>query len=343
MRHLGLVPALLLSLAPVGCGDDVAAGSDTDTGTSTDASTSTTDDTPTTGDSTIDPPTGTTGDGLCAADPDCDDDNDCTLDRCGGDGVCTVEAVVSNSCRPQITVDYPPRGATIVGKPGAPVVTVTGKVTSGAGAISTLMLNDEPVPVQKDGKFATDLLVTPGGTTLDFHVEDIAGGKRRRVQSFLWSSEYRRPEVSGEQMVPHGLAFYLGQQALDDGDPGTPADDIATLLGVALSSFDIAALIDPKKPITSTQGYDVYLTALSFGSTQVGLSARDGGLAITADLKDVLGDLFFDCTTWTCQLAGGDSTGGLSITKLGVTVDTTIYVDAQGQVQVMAMNAMANL
>lgn len=50
-----------------------------------------------------------------------------------------------------------------------------------------------------------------------------------------------------------------------------------------------------------------------------------------------------DCTTWTCELAGGDSTGGLGITKLGVTAETMVWVDAQGQVQVMAMNAMSNL
>ncbi len=345
MPRLALVSALLLSLVPVGCGDDVAgADTETGTGTGTDTSPGTSEDVPTTTDPTADPTTsGTTGDGLCASDLDCEDDNECTLGRCGGDGVCTVEAVVSNGCRPQITVDYPPRGATIVGKPGEPVVAVTGKVTSGAGPIETLTLNDKPVALLPDGKFTTDVLVAPGGTILDFKVEDSAGGKRRRVQSFLWSSEYRKPEVAGEQMVPDGLAFYLGQQALDDGDPAAPADDIATLLGVALSSFDIAALIDAKKPITSSQGYDIYLTDLGFGSTQVGLSARDGGLAISADLKDVLGDLFFDCTTWTCQLAGGDSTGGLSITQLGVTVDTMIWVDAQGQVQVTAMNATANL
>ena len=346
MRPLALVPACLLILAPVGCGDDTAGTGDASSSgreTDPDPGTSTGDFVPTTGDPGDDTTSGTTGPGLCESDADCDDDNACTIDSCGGEGLCVAAAVLSNACRPQITVDYPPRGSTIVGTPGVPVVEVTGKVTSAAGAIAALTLNSEQVLVADDGTFEIDVVAAPGGNTLDFTVEDAAGGTRRRVQSFLWSSEYLRPEVSGEQMVPDGLAFYLSQSALDDGDATAPADDIATLLGIALANFDIAAVIDPNKPITSSTGYDVYLTSLSFGSTKVGLTARDGGLAISAQLQDVLGDLFFDCTTWACELSGGDSTGGLSITKLGVTAETMIWVDAQHQVQVTAMNAMTDL
>lgn len=347
MRRFALVSACSLSLTPIGCGDDTA-GAETAAGSSTggaEAGSSDEGSLPTTSDGSGDPTTGsdTTGPLTCVSDGDCADDNECTIDRCGDDGVCAPEAVLSNACRPQITVDYPPRGATIVGKPGVPVVKVTGKVTSAAAPIATLTLNDEAVLVAADGTFAADVVAAPGGNTLDFNVADTAGGARRRVQSFLWSSEYRRPEVEPEQMVPDGLAFYLSQAALDDGDAALPADDIATVLGIALANFDIAAVIDPNKPITSSNGYDVYLTSLSFGSTRVGLQARDGGLDLSAHLEDVLGDLFFDCTTWSCELAGGDSTGGLSIVKLGVTAETMIWVDQQGQVQVKAMNAMTDL
>lgn len=348
MRRLVLVPALLsLHLGSVGCGDDTAgAEAGGTTGVGAEPGSSDEGAVPTTSQGSGDEATTgseTTGPSLCAGDGDCADDNECTIDRCGPDGVCAPEAVLSNACRPQITVDYPPRGATIVGQPGVPVVKVTGTVTSAAAAIATLTLGGEPVLVGADGKFSADMVAAPGGNTLDFNVTDAAGGTRRRVQSFLWSSAYRKPEVDPEQMVPDGLAFYLSQAALDDGDPMAPADDIATVLGIALANFDIAAVIDPDKPITSSSGYDVYLTSLSFGSTRVGLQARDGGLDLSAQLEDVLGDLFFDCTTWACELSGGDSTGGLSITKLGVTAETMIWVDQQGQVQVQAMNAMTDL
>lgn len=350
MRRLALVSALLLPLVPVACADDSTAStsSATESGTGDDTMTTDPSGEPTT--TANSPTTTTTGDpttggvvGPCESDADCEDGNPCTTNLCDGQGECRIEPVISNACRPQIEVDYPPRGATIQGKPGVPVVIVTGKVESAAGPIESLLLNDKSVSVAADGAFSIDFTAAPGGNTLDFVVQDAVGATRRRVQSFLWSSEYKKPEVPGEQMVTDGLAFYLSQNALDDGDPAAPPDDIASVLSIALANLNIAALIDPNTPITSSQGYNIYLTALNFGSARVGLQARDGGLFITADLENVEGKLFFDCTQFGCELAGGDSTGGLSVVKLGVTAETMIWVDAQGQVQVTAMNAMTSL
>ncbi|MCA9635589.1 MAG: hypothetical protein KC420_06110, partial [Myxococcales bacterium] len=285
----------------------------------------------------------TTGSGLCVDDAQCEDDNPCTANRCAGNGECLVEAVVSNACRPQIIVDYPPRGSTLKGTPGTPVVTVSGQVLGPAGGITELTLNGAPLEIDGEGKFTHDVLATPGGNILDFNAVDVLGSTRRRVQSFLWSTEYRQPEVPGEQMVPEGLAFYLSQAALDDGDNSAPADDIASVLGIALANFDIAALLDPKTPITSTAGYDVYLTKMTFGSTKVGLQGTDGGLFLSAALKDVVGDLKFDCTTPACILLGGDGTGGLKIDTIEVQADTMIWVDAQGQVVVTVLSSETTL
>ncbi|MCA9658833.1 MAG: hypothetical protein KC486_10835, partial [Myxococcales bacterium] len=270
----------LFGLTLAACGDDTVVGaSATESGGETSTSTST------------GPSETTGGDGLCVQDSQCEDDNACTANRCGADGICIVDPVLSNACRPQIDVDFPPRGATLTGAPGKPVVTVTGKVTSGAGAIDSLTLNDQAVAVAADGTFSADVVVGPGGHTLDLHATDEFGATRRRVQSFLWSTEYRKPETVGEQMVPEGIAFYLSQEALDDGDNSEPADDIASVLGIALASFDIAALLDPDTPITHNAGYDIYLTSMEFGSTQVSLAGIDGGLHLGAAIQDVVGDL----------------------------------------------------
>ncbi|MCA9689163.1 MAG: hypothetical protein KC636_06100 [Myxococcales bacterium] len=333
-----LLSLLSLGLAVAACGDDEVTTTATTTGGEVETTAGPTDATE--GETTAGETTGT---GLCEADAHCDDGNACTKDRCSADGSCRVEAVLSNECRPQIDVSYPPRAATIVGEPGVPVVTVTGTVTSGAGSVEKLLINDKEVKIDADGGFTYDHVAAPGGNTLDLVAEDIVGAKRRRVQSYLWSSEYRKPEVIGEQMVPDGLAFYLSQDALDDGDGGEPADDIATVLGIALANFDIAAVLDPNTPLTNSAGFDVYLTDMAFGSTRVGLEARDGGLFITATLEEIVGDLYFDCTNIGCELLGGDGTGGLSVVELSVSAETEIYVDAQGQVQVTAMNAMTNL
>jgi len=66
--------------------------------------------------------------------------------------------VLSNACRPQIVVDYPPRGSTLKGEPGKPVVTVTGSAKSAAGPIKSLTLNDAAVAVAEDGTFALDVV-----------------------------------------------------------------------------------------------------------------------------------------------------------------------------------------
>ena len=330
-----LAAAALLPLLLAACGDDSvgasASAGETST-TTTGAETSTSAASETTG----------PGDGLCSASAQCEDGNACTNNRCNVSGKCVVEAVPSNACRPQIEVVSPTRGATLVGAPGSPVVTVTGKATSAAGPITKLTLNDGEVPLAADGSFSVDVLVAPGGNTLDLTATDVVGATRRRVQSFLWSTEYRQPTTPGEQMVPEGLAFWLSQAALDDGDPELPADDIATVLGIALGSFDIAALLDPKTPITSTAGYNVYLTKMTFGS-KVGLQGIDGGLRLAAAISQVKGDLVFDCTSLECLLLGGDGTGGLSIETIEVRADTKIWVDAQGQVQVTVQNPKTDL
>ncbi|MEZ4452147.1 MAG: hypothetical protein R3B09_21965 [Nannocystaceae bacterium] len=338
-RRLALVPLTSLSLALLlsGCGDDsgVVASATDSAGETTGPSTTTTTTT-TTGDDE------TTAAGICSVNSQCEDGNSCTNNRCGN-GACVAEPVLSNSCRPQIIVDYPPRGTTIVGAPGQPVVTVTGKAESAAGSIEVVTFNGEEVKFDDEGAFSVDMVVMPGGNTIDIEVVDVVGAKRRHVQSFLWSTEYRQPTTPGEQMVPEGLAFYLSQDALDDGDNTTPADDIATVLGIALANFDIAALLDPKTPITSTAGYDVYLTAMKFGSTKVTLAGIDGGLGLSAAIQEVDGDLYFDCTTPACILLGGDGTGGLSVKEIKVSAETMIWVDAQGQVQVTVMNPMTDL
>ena len=338
LSRRALALPLSLGLALVACGDDSAVvASATDSGgETTGMMTTTTTDAETTA-------VETTGTGLCVANSECEDGNACTNNRCGGTGSCLAEPVLSNACRPQIVVDYPPRGATLVGQPGVPFVTVTGKATSAAGPITSFTLNGAEAKIDDEGAFAVDVVVTPGGTTLDIEVVDVVGAKRRHVQSFLWSTAYRQPEVAGEQMVPEGIAFYLSQAALDDGDNGEPADDIATVLSIALANLDIAALIDPNTPITSTAGYDIYLKDLNFGSTQISLAATDEGLFISASVKDVLGDLEFDCTTAGCIFLGGDGTGGLSATEIKVSAETMIWVDAQGQVQVTVANPMTDL
>ncbi len=245
----------VLALAP-GCGDDEVGAGDGGSGE--------TDGGETDGGKTDG---GTAG--VCTADADCEDGNACTVNRCNDDGSCTAVAVMSNACRPQIGIEFPPRGATLVGDADDRAVTVIGTVTSAAAELASLTLNGNPVTVGGDGRFSYDVTAVVGGNTLDLLATDGLGAERRRVQAFLWSSDYLEPKQAPGEMVAKALAFYLSQEALDDGDRSLPADDMATILNLALDGFDVAQFLDPTTPMTSSAGYDVYLTDLSLGSTLV--------------------------------------------------------------------------
>ncbi|MBK8235299.1 MAG: hypothetical protein IPK74_07075 [Deltaproteobacteria bacterium] len=267
---------------------------------------------------------GTAGDCMAT----CDDGDPCTIDQCDGD-TCTHAPLVDNACRPAIDVEYPPRAATVTGAAGSSSVTVTGSVHSGLGDITSLTLGGEPVEVAQDGSFSHTVDAVVGGNLLVFEATDSAGNARRRVQSFLWSTGFREPMTAGDQPVPEGLGFWLGQESLDDGDHALPLDDLATALELALASFDTNQFADPTTPITSSAGFDVYLSSLDLGSAEVSLQGADGGIHIGAAIQDIVGDLVFDCTNFGCELAGGDGTGGVSVSAVQVDGLLSIDVDAE--------------
>lgn len=277
-------------------------------------------------------------DGPCSADGDCDDDNPCSVDTCEA-GACTYEAQAkpTNECRPHIVVDSPERGATIEGAAGD-TVTVTGSVTTGFGSIESLTLNDKPVAVGADGTFSVDFDPTVGGNTLIFDTEDASAFTRRRVQSFLWSTTFRKPAVAPSGISPQGLLINLDQQVIDDGDHSLPADDIATLLQLAVDNFDISQFLGGGGPLLSSAGYDVYLDGLTFESMGIALTGIDGGMHLVATVEDIEGPLTFDCTNPLCLAAGGDSSGGLTIAEVGVQADMMLGVSAEHTLSITLAN-----
>ncbi len=280
---------------------------------------------------------------------DCDDGNACTADSCDPADGCHNDLIVSGTCRPHIVVTYPPRGATIAGDPANPIVTVTGTVSSGAGPITSFTINGVDVPVADDGSFAYDMPAAVGGNTIKFHATDSFDTPRDRVQAFLWSQTYLKPDITAPKsgMVDPGAAIWLSQEVLDDGDHTPPPDDFATIFEMVLGNLDLSSLIDPSTPIASSSGYDIYLTGLTQGATTVSLTAIDGGLRMNATINDVVGDLTFDCTCsgllCGCWYAGGDSTGGVSIDSLDVTADILLSVNPDHTLNVNVTSATTTI
>ncbi len=323
---------MMMVLALGGCGDDAVGAAADGTGTTGEPQA-------TTSEPGLDS-SGAPEPAECTQNTDCDDADPCTVDVCQA-GACAVDGLVlSNECRPAIDVEFPPRAATL--DSASPVVTVSGSVASSVGAITWLRINGEEVPVASDGRFTHDVVAHTGGNTLVLETADDTGLERRRVQSFLWSTGYHAPAAapsgaggSPQGMLDDGLAIYLDQESLDDGDPSLPVDDLATLLGLAMSAIDLGAFVDPTVPMASVAGYDVYVLDLWSESSAVALAAIDGGVRMTATLYDVEGDLYFDGLI--------SSGGGFSIESVVATADVYIDVDENHQLAIATLNPVTSV
>src|SRR5690606_9752100 len=138
----------------------------------------------------------------CSSDDECED-NPCVEEVCNA-GVCeAVAAVTSAECRPVIEVEFPPRAATL--QSASSSVTVIGTVSSAAGPIASLRINDEDVLVEADGSFAHDVIAQVGGNILELEVVDALDVSRKRVQSFLWSPSYHLPTAPDVGILEDGL------------------------------------------------------------------------------------------------------------------------------------------
>ena len=269
----------------------------------------------------------------CEVDSDCAHVNPCAVSVCGPELVCVPQAaVMSNACRPEIEVDHPPRAATLQGSADEPVVLVTGRVRSPAAPIEGLTINGTAVEVGADGRFSHAVAADVGGNVLVLETTDAVEQTRKRVQSFLWSTQLLDTAGPEGGMVDEGLAFWLDQEVLDDNDVSLPHDDLASVLNLVLASLDVGSLFDPNKPVLKHSGYDVYIKDLWFDANRVRLGARDGGLDLAAGLIRTQGKLYYHCTcsglSCPCWYAGGSSHGGFSIALVRFDGSVDLQVDS---------------
>lgn len=280
-----------------------------------------------------DPDTGCLNEDISAS---CEDNNPCTANFCDPVSGCGFTVVQSFTCRPAIEITYPPRGATILGPIPGPI-TVTGNVASGAGAITTFQINGQTVTVNANGTFSHTLIPEVGGNTLEVTATDALGTEEYRVQAYHYSSTFTNPTPTGLGNVNPGLGIYLAQQSIDDKQAPPPTDLAAIFKGV-LDGFDLGSFFDPNTIIASSSGFNIYVTSLNFAGSTVVLDAIDGGLFVRASLNQITGGLRFDCTTWTCALLGGDSTGSLSISSIVITANLLITVNPDNTLAVTVAN-----
>ncbi|MCB9728535.1 MAG: hypothetical protein H6744_18815 [Deltaproteobacteria bacterium] len=227
--------------------------------------------------------------GVCKGSPiSCDDGNDCTADACDPIKGCSNTLIVSNACRPQITITSPARAATLLSPPN--LVTVSGTVSSGAGPITSLLVNGQPAFLS-GGSFSQFVQGRIGGNTLIIEATDSFGSTRKIVQSYLMANAYATPSIGPPLagMVDPGVGVFLGQEVIDDGNHGAPADDIATILELVLKGFDLGALIPSNKPFDTFSllgiDTDIWVKNINDSGRTLSLISGNNGLALTAKMS----------------------------------------------------------
>ena len=254
----------------------------------------------------------------------CDDKNACTKDSCDAQKGCLFELIVSNACRPNIDVTYPPRGATI--KQTSAKITIKGTVKSGAGPITSFTLNGKPVTVAADGAFSIPYTSVVAGNTLVFKAVDKLGTPRKRVQAFLWSTTYFKPIKSKAKsgMVTPGMAFFMDKNTIDDGNHSLPPNDLATIFELYFKSMDLGALLaankKPGEPDFTASGINVFIKKVTYGTPKVTLTPVTGAFKMTATIPNLKATLLLTRK----KLFGGTAEYDGTMTSTSVAILATI-------------------
>lgn len=275
----------------------------------------------------------------CFQDSDCEDENECTQDRCI-DRACVPEPVATQACRPSIEVFTPARAATL--QSDDPHVEVRGRVLHPAADDAELRLNDQRVELESDGTFSHVVVPEVGGNTLVFEVTDALGQTRKRVQAFLWSTAYHLPTTFPEGSLEPALAFYLDQESLDDGTRDAPPNDIGSVVAQSLDAVDLQAWASDE-PLTHVAGYDVLLESLTRSGTHTSLEAIDDGFLLELELQDIQGDLRLACLHSACDLTGGDGNASFGLETMRFTVWAEVEVDDDHRLQVSAVDVVTEV
>ena len=280
---------------------------------------------------------------------DCDDGNPCTADRCDPELGCAHALINSFACRPAIDVVFPPRAATLQADTNQ--VNVRGSVSSDAGAITSLTINGVEVAVDEEtDTFSYDFNAFWGANTLVIVAEDELGTVRKRVQGFHLGRGYSLSPADNPKAgaVSNGLAIWLGQQTLDDGQAPPPTDLAAIFKGV-LDGIDVSDFFDPNQAVTRVGAigvnFDIFIRSLDLGSTTVSLQATNNGLRLAASLNNVSGRIFIDCVSSSvaCFFAGGDNGGDINIQRVDIAANVVLAVNPDNTLAVSLQDTTTNV
>lgn len=267
---------------------------------------------------------------------DCDDGKPCTWDSCKADKGCVNAFEVTQSCRPNFNITFPTRGQTVQGSLNNMSVTVTGTVASEAGPILSVTLNGTPLTLQANGSFSHNMTVDVGGNVIRLEATDTMGTTRNQVQSFLWSSAYKKPTNKSIKngIVNKAVGLWIGKDIIDDGTRNTAdPSNLATLAEMVIQSFDVGDSIP--SPAGEVLIYDVYITNLTHDPPVLFLNPMNGKLRLTGEIKNVEAQ-------WSAVGTGPDPAGTVNISTILLQADIELTVTSH-QLKAQVKNVLVTI
>ena len=252
---------------------------------------------------------------------DCDDGKPCTVDTCKDASGCKHVFELTQTCRPNFNITYPSRGQTVKGSTNDMTVTIKGSVKSDAGPITALEVNGILVNPDANGSFSHKMNVQVGGNVIVLKATDSMGTVRERVQSFLWSSTYKKPtnKTTKSGIVTDGLGLWLGKEAIDDGSRNyNKPKNLATLAEMVVASFDVYDSIP--SPAAENWAYALYVTSLNHDPPKISLDPQAGYLRLNGTINNVVAGYKVDTLF--------DVTGTVTISKIALQADVEFSIQS---------------
>ncbi len=199
--------------------------------------------------------------------------------------VCGSTVLEVNGYGPVITIKYPERGATIMGKPS---VNVAGNVVDPVGGVASFTINGNYVPQDENGDFLYSITAKQGMNMLVSVAEDGNGMKTWLVQAFYYSPVWHKVDINDPEgsKILDSILFFLNDDAFDKlpHDYAHPTN-LSTIIEMALKSLDIGSFIP--NPVASAGPYKVYVGPFRYAPPGVHVYPIPGGINAQVELKKI--------------------------------------------------------
>jgi len=199
--------------------------------------------------------------------------------------VCGTAEITVDGYGPVITIKYPERGATIMGKPA---INITGNVVDPVSGVADFTINGNFVPLDENGDFVYPVSAKQGLNMIVAIAEDPNGFKTLLVQSYYYSPVWHEMDVNDPEgsQIQDSILVFLGEEAFDKvpHDYSKP-DNLSTILEMALATLDIGSFLP--NPVASAGPYKVYVGPFYYDPPTIHAFPIPDGLLAEVHIYDI--------------------------------------------------------